>query len=131
MNQEKANQLTKDIMDLVKDYAKEHGYTVTFRGGRWDATSDKISLEFTELASNGLQRVDPYDMEALKNFMEHKGMKESPLGMTFMTTDKRPKKVKIEGFKLGTRFPWRVTDTDTGKTFRYSTDGINWDRPVF
>ena len=132
MNREKAMQIDREIFELVSSWANEHGYTVRRKPGSYDDTSNTVSIEFTETASDGKPKMSSWAQEVMNNHLKGTPWEgKDPRGHKFLSYHKRnPHTLEILNFKYGSRYPWHVKDLTTGETSRYGTNGIMWDKEV-
>jgi hypothetical protein len=131
MNKEQAMALDAELLALVRDWAKEKGLAVSAKPGKFDNVSDTFTVVLTEMASNGLPKQDAWDREVMQNWLKDTGWEgRDPRGHVFGTANHKKKFqghwFRIENFKYGTRFPWKVTDLTTGEPISCNSDFIDW-----
>lgn len=131
MNREKADALKAELTEVIREWASKHNMTVTPRAGEFSSTSYTFRVTLNEVGSDGLAKQDDFDKEVMKKWLKGTGWEDrDPRGHIF-TTDTNSRKYRghrfrIENFKYGTRFPWQITDLQTGESIRCNNDFIDW-----
>lgn len=131
MNREKADALREELNEVIREWASKHNMTVTPQAGNFGSTSYTYRVTLNEVGSDGLAKQDAWDNEVMQNWLKGTGWEgRDPRGHVFVTATNSKKyrghRFRIDNFKYGTRYPWHVTDLQTGEGVRCNNDFIDW-----
>ena len=130
MNKEKALALENELMEIIKDWAKSKNLSVRRKAGSYTDTYDLFTVEIAEVAADGKLAMSDYDKSVMTNWLKGTPFEgKDPRGHVFATTT-RSRKYKghlfrVETFRYGTRFPWKITDLQTGETLNCNNDFLD------
>lgn len=131
MDKLKAQTLHHEFDRMITDWCKTHGLAVRTAGCKFDSMSFNYHVDVFEADANGNILQDKFEREQMMRAMSNMGYPElNPIGKKFYTMDRRPKLMKIVGFKPGYKYPWQVVEVGTGKEYTYSIDWFDWAHPV-
>ena len=131
MNREKADALRFELTDVIREWADKHNMTVTPQSGNFNSTSYTFRVTLNEVDSDGLAKQDSRDTEVMQNWLKGTGWEgRDPRGHKFCSTNAgrkyRGHHYRIENFKYGSRYPWKITDCETGESLSCHNDFIDW-----
>lgn len=130
MNKEKALALENELMEIINEWAKDKNISVRRKAGSYTDTYDLFTVELAEIASDGKLAMSDYDKSVMMNWLKGTPFEgRDPRGHVFGTTTKSRKykghSFRVETFRYGTRFPWKITDLWTGETLNCNNDFLD------
>lgn len=130
MNKEKALALENELMEIIQEWAKNKNLSVRRKAGSYTDTYDLFTVEIAEIASDGLMAMSPADKSVMQNWLKGTPFEgKDPRGRVFATSTRSRKyrghRFKVETFRYGTRFPWKITDLETGETLNCHNDFLD------
>lgn len=130
MNREKALALEAELMTIIREWAKDKNLNVRQKAGSYTDTYDLFTVEIAEIASDGLMAMSSYDKSVMMNWLKGTPFEgKDPRGHVFYPSNRGRKykghRFKVETFRYGTRFPWKLTDLETGETINCNNDFLD------
>lgn len=130
MNKEKALELENELMEIIQKWAKEKNLRVQRKPGSYTSTYDLFTVEIAEIAADGKLAMSGYDNYVMTCFLKGTPFEgKDPRGHVFYSSNKGRKykghRFKVETFRYGTRFPWKIVDLETGESLNCNNDFLD------
>lgn len=131
MNQETCGRLHSELDNLIAEWAKSHNMAVTPANCSFNDKGLTYKIDLHELAADGSCKLTPFEKKMIDEEMTKCGVPGlDPFGKVFPTGDRRPKHMRVVGFDLNKRYPWRCVDVKTGKNWEYAREFLHFEAEI-